>query len=184
MKPYDSPQLHSEFLAEYQSLREEILKRIEIRQQVLTFTLVVAGAILSYGTAKPDDGVILLLYPLLALFLAIAWMQSDVRAGEIGNYIKDQIETKLDGIRWETYIRQKKIDEKKSILKKANAISASGVFVTTSLVAMLIGISKIDFAAFAVSKYYIEIVLVIVDAVAVIYMFKIIGRRRSKHKNR
>lgn len=112
MKPYDSPQLHSEFLAEYQSLREEILKRIEIRQQVLTFTLVVAGAILSYGTAKPDDGVILLLYPLLALFLAIAWMQSDVRAGEIGNYIKEQIETKLDGIRWETYIRQKKIDEK------------------------------------------------------------------------
>jgi hypothetical protein len=42
-----SDELRSEVLAEFSALRSEMLQRISMRQQMLTFTLVIAGTLLT-----------------------------------------------------------------------------------------------------------------------------------------
>ncbi|UCC76608.1 MAG: hypothetical protein JSW37_14055, partial [Anaerolineales bacterium] len=97
-----------ETLAEYQALRGEIVKRIELRQQVLSFTLLGAGGLLSLGLQSDEVRVtlaILLMYTVLALFLALVWMQSDLRVHDMAEYIRTRIEPAHDGLCWETFLR-------------------------------------------------------------------------------
>ena len=83
-----------ELLAEYTVLRDEVLKRIEMRHKIMGFTLIVAGTCLTLVIKDSNLSEILLIYPIFAMFLAIEWMHNDVRIGEIGQYIKDEIESK------------------------------------------------------------------------------------------
>jgi hypothetical protein len=64
---------------EYNALRDEILKRIELRQQFVSMTLTIAGVFLGIGVTTDT---IALVYPLLATFLAIGWAQNDLRKHE------------------------------------------------------------------------------------------------------
>ena len=56
---------------QYISLRNEIEKRIEIRQQILALTLLVAGTFLTVGVQPNVPEVVLLFYPIIAMFLAM-----------------------------------------------------------------------------------------------------------------
>lgn len=162
----------TEILAEYSALRNEIIKRMEFRHQLLTFTLIAAGTILSFG-AKEGITLILLIYPLLALFLAIAWSQSDIRAGEIGDFIRINIEDKLKGICWQSYIKKIKTSEQKNLLQKTTQLSAQGVFLFTEILALVLAAPKITFTIQ-------EIILLFFDLVAIVFTIYVIGRRRSK----
>jgi len=44
-----------------------------------------------------------LTYPVLALFLSIAWTQSDIRIRQLGKYIREHIEGRLGNIGWEHF---------------------------------------------------------------------------------
>src|SRR3972149_6861285 len=74
-------------LAEYAKLRDEILKRTEIQHQLISLALVATGTFLAMGSVTAK-----LTYPVLALFLSIAWVKSDIRIGQLGMYIKEEIE--------------------------------------------------------------------------------------------
>jgi 8-oxo-dGTP diphosphatase len=154
-------------LEEYAALRSEILERVKMRQQILTFTLVIGGTFLTLGV-QFDKTLALLIFPVLATLLALLWVQSDVRAGEIGEYIRANVESHLDGVRWETHIRQKYASQK---LRSAE-VSAFWVFWVTEIFSILIAAPKLVFSIE-------ETALVILDIVSLVITLFVIQRRRG-----
>ena len=172
-----SPEVRTELLAEYSALRNEILKRIEIRNYLLTFSLIVAGTILAFGSKDDVTVFVLLLYPILAFFIALAWMQADMQIGYIGFYIKKHIEPKLDGVKWETFYSRKRREVRKGFFARPLETSAAGVFITTEILAVLLSIKKLTF-----STLTFENILLLFDILCIIWTIRIIKRRSIKGK--
>lgn len=133
---------------EYKALRDELLKRFELRQQVVSVTLAIAGALIGAGifqakmlympgTPNSPSPSIALAYSPIALFLALGWAHLDDRVRILGSYIRERIEPKIPGLGWETYI-----DGKRPRVKRLPYafISHGGVFIWTQIVAIIIGI--------------------------------------------
>ncbi len=92
-------------IEQYTSLRSEIEKRIDIRQQILALTLLVAGTFLTVGVQPNVPEVVLLFYPLIAMFLGAIWEHNDLRVGQINFYIRTEVEKHLGalGPGWESF---------------------------------------------------------------------------------
>src|SRR6266567_1010077 len=90
------PEVHSVrallLVEQYVSLRNEIEKRIEIRQQILALTLLVAGTFLTVGVQPSVSPVVLLFYPIIAMFLGAIWEHNDLRVGQLNFYIRTEVE--------------------------------------------------------------------------------------------
>ena len=108
-EPIDVPEARSIrallLIEEYRSLRSEIEKRIDIRQQILALTLLVAGTFLTVGVQPAVPGVVLLFYPVIAMFLGATWEHNDLRVGQINYYLRTELEKHLGalGPGWETF---------------------------------------------------------------------------------
>jgi 8-oxo-dGTP diphosphatase len=123
-------------LSECSGLRAEILKRIEMRQQMLIYTVIFAGSLMTLGV-QLTGRLPLLLFPVLAFLLAVVWMHSDVRIGEIGEYIRDRIAPRFGDLGdWELYIRQKNSRRRFRPVE----LSALGVFLVTELLSVALAI--------------------------------------------
>jgi hypothetical protein len=92
-------------IQQYTALRSEIEKRIDIRQQILALTLLVAGTFLSVGVQPNVPAVVVLFYPIIAMFLGAIWEHNDLRVGQINFYIRTEVEKHLGslGPGWETF---------------------------------------------------------------------------------
>jgi hypothetical protein len=101
-------------LIEYKTLREELLKRMELRQHVVQINLTIASLILSYGLiqriqntstgqmmASPE---VALIYPPIAALLGLGWAQIENRIQVISEYIRVRIEKNIPDLCWETYM--------------------------------------------------------------------------------
>jgi hypothetical protein len=108
-EPIDVPEVRSIrallLIEQYASLRREIEKRIDIRQQILALTLLVAGTFLTVGVQPNVPEVVLLFYPVIALFLGALWEHNDLRVGQINFYVRTEVEKHLGkfGPGWETF---------------------------------------------------------------------------------
>jgi len=71
-------------IAEYSALRDEILKRIELQNQILNLTLILAGTVVSVGFQLNNGPIMLLIYPPIALVLSSGWEQNNLRIRQIG----------------------------------------------------------------------------------------------------
>ena len=158
--------LRLEMLAEYSALRIEMLRRIDMRQQVLTFTLVIAGTLLTFGL---QTNVILLIYPILALFLANSWTQHDNRIGEIAVYIRNEIEPLLKGVNWETYVSTMHTGRKFRLVE----FYALGLFWGVGILAIVLAWPRLTFTPN-------ELFLLIADVIAIVLTFIFIRRGRKK----
>ncbi len=173
-----APEMRTEILAEYTALRGEVIKRLEMRHQILTFTLVIAGTFLAFGVRQEVTPLVLLLYPILAVFLALEWMHDDFRAGEIGEYVKDRTEKLLKGLHWETSLQNKRVAKPVGRFFRATEVSAVGVFIATELLAVLLAIPRLTFSTE-------EIILLSGDGFSIIFTFLVLRRRRKAiHKRR
>src|ERR1051326_5139657 len=85
-------------IEQYTSLRSEIEKRIDIRQQILALTLLVAGTFLTVGVQPAVPEVVLLFYPLIALFPGAIWEHNDLRVGQINFYLRTEVEKHLGSL--------------------------------------------------------------------------------------
>jgi hypothetical protein len=137
----EPPEIHSLLLIEYGTLREEILKRIELRTQVTSLALIVFGTMMSFGLQARSSSVILL-YPILAIFLAGSWTHNGIRIREIAIYIRDQIESRIGEniLAWEHRAspHQKPLD-------RLNFLSAGGIFIGTSSFAIVVALPLAHF---------------------------------------
>src|SRR6266516_570118 len=124
-------------VAEYNTLREEILKRIEIRYQLLTITVTAFGAILSFGS-QLKNAILIFLYPLLALCSMIIWLSNKYDIEQISAYIKKGIESKVgkENLNWES---QRVLIERQGV-ERLLSYGSTGFFISTQLLALAIGI--------------------------------------------
>lgn len=158
---------------EYTALRWEILSRIELRNQIMLATLTLAGVMLSFGVSNAS---IAFVFPIIATFLATAWLQHDVRVGEISSYIHEHIEHKLPGMGWEGYRAHRSRKSTRLLGIRLSVLSAGGVFIVIQGVALFIGFSR--FSALTVPEW-------IFGAISALFMLLTIGvisvsRRKPK----
>ncbi|NUM77600.1 hypothetical protein HUU40_24825 [candidate division KSB1 bacterium] len=154
---------------EYSHLRSEILKRIELRQQIATVTLTLAGIFLGLGVTTES---VVLIYPPLATFLALGWAQNDFRVRDLAKYLREEVEPKMPGLGYELYI-QKKRGMKAGGLGSWRfvVLSHGGIFLLTQFMAILVELSKFSFNL-------LEYVLMGVDFVSILVVLWVV--RQSK----
>jgi hypothetical protein len=165
-----SPEVRAEIMTEYNTLRAEMLHRLEMRQQLLTFTLICVGTLVSVGLEKAT---ILLVYPVLAMFLALVWVQHDTRIGEIGEYIRLNIETKMAGLQWDTSLHQKYQGSSLRLVE----IYAYGLFSVIPLLTVLLALPGFSYSP-------AQITLLAGDLVAVVISTLVLRRRRAIYRPR
>lgn len=132
---------HEFLLAEYAALRQEILKRMETQHQVVSLSLTAFGVL---GTVGFNNNIsALLAYPILSLFLAMAWSQNDIRIGQIGQYICEEIEERLldDKHGWEHWHR---FSDSGLFVGRRTVRSARGTFLSTQFIALLFAVLKLN----------------------------------------
>jgi hypothetical protein len=94
-------------VAEYESLRAEILKLVELQFQIIGLTVLAFGTILSVGL-QTKNAAIMLLHPLLSLILGVSWLNHAHGISRCAEYITQHIEAKLgvDYMGWENYVQR------------------------------------------------------------------------------
>jgi len=169
MNTPDVPQSSVEI--EYASLREEILKRIESRQQTISVALTLAGAFLGIGWNA--GAVVILLYPLIALLLAVGWAQNEVFIKQINAYIRDNLEGQQTGLGFQQYTSQR-MTELRIFGWPLEILAIGGIFILTQLMAVGLG-------TYQMRSSSIEWILLILDIVAIIALGGLLDyvRRRS-----
>ena len=154
-------------LAEYAQLKSEILKRSEFQNQLLSIALVALGALVSVGLKESPIAV--LAYPILAMFLAAAWIYNDGQIAQLGIYIQYRIEENLigEGLGWENAL---KADPSSPVIGKRVRIATRGILIGSELMAIgLYAATKHDIRLPPIG----EIVLLVVDLVAIFFTFRI-----------
>jgi hypothetical protein len=138
-------------IAQYTSLRDEIVQRVQARQQMWSSLLVIAGAFLSIGSQSGLSPWIAPLYPLITLCLAANWAHNDQRITQLVTYIRQEVEVPGVFSGWETY-RSKTFRKRasplrwrhpQSLLIGLHALSAQSVFAITQGLATLIGLARL-----------------------------------------
>jgi hypothetical protein len=161
---------------EYKYLKDEMLKRIELRQQIAAVTLTLAGIFLGVGINTES---VALVYPLLAMFLAFGWAQNDYRIRESAKYIRENIENLIPGLNYETYVQQQRIKGGGLGSWRFVVLSHGGVFLGTQL--MAIGIELLKFT-FNLLEWGLVVVDVIAVLVVVWLMVQSAGEWRKKSR--
>ncbi|MBD2328089.1 hypothetical protein [Alkalinema sp. FACHB-956] len=150
---------------EFNALNTEIVKRLEIQYQFIALTLIVAGTFLSLGSQTNTTPIVLLVYPIIALFLAIGWQQNAIVIRQLGSYIRDRIESRVAGGGWESY--------RKSISpiyqRNLTTLFTRGTFIGTQLIAIIIALPRLKFSV-------LEIVMLAIDLIGAVITFGMIRR--------
>lgn len=147
---------HQAFLlAEYNALRDEILKRTEIQHQLISLTLIAAGTFITINVPTA-----ILTYPILGLFIAAAWKQSDSTIANLGAYIGTHIEDAFLGDQqgWQhffTGIRDP------SLFGSLAHLSTRGIIGGTQVLMFFVGLVKTEFPTE-------DILLIVLDFLAII----------------
>jgi phosphoglycolate phosphatase-like HAD superfamily hydrolase len=146
---------------EYASLRNEILRRIDIRHQIVSLHLIVAGTFLTIG-AQPDiPAVVLLVYPVLTMFISASWARNDSRIKYIGSYIRDYVEILTKNVLWETHRLEKVAKPGFLWLSRLRIFSTMGLFLVTQILALGLAFSKLVYSPE-------EIILLVLDVLAIV----------------
>jgi hypothetical protein len=140
-------------MSEQKTLRDEIVKRLEMQHQLLGGVLVAAGTLLTVGVAalsppaaSPGSAsgmasvakVLLLLYPVLVLFVAVSWHLHNITINRISSYIRSVIESRFSthGLGWEHYHSSSTGGSAARFL--ASLLSTVGILCGTQVMAILI----------------------------------------------
>jgi hypothetical protein len=148
-------------LAEYNALRDELLQRNKNRYQIINYTLVISGTILTIGLQPFSPSYVLFVFPILCCFLADLWVHSMRWTRRICTYIRENIEQRIFHGKsgWDTYLNKKPYLHSPVVI--SNIFAASGVFFATELITMTLGMLKCHFTP-------IDIVLIVFDVICIL----------------
>ncbi len=157
---------------EYSALRAEVLKRIELRQHLMSISLTIAGVTMGFGMTNAQ---IALVYPPIALFLAILWSQNDIRSDEIDDYLQE-FENTDTGLGWVTHYKNKKKRPTYWAGVSFSVLAPGGTFIVTELMTIGIALSKLTSSS-------LDWVLIIIGVIAllltvVVFIFTNLLRKR------
>jgi hypothetical protein len=128
-------------LVEFEKLKEEVLKRIEIRFQLIALAIVAPGTIIAVGL-QTRNATLMLLYPILSMFLTGAYASNEHQVKQIREYLK-WIEVKLGkhNMCWQHFSSH--ILRKKAI--EMHLLSSIGIFFGIGLVMILGALSFLTY---------------------------------------
>ena len=157
---------------EYNALRTELLKRIELRQNLVSITLTLAGALLGFGLSNPP---VALVFPPLVFCLSLLWANNDIRVKQVGKYLQG-MEKLIPGLGWETYYRQDRRSQTVLVGISLSALAPSGTFLITEFLAIGVGISTFSYRS-------IEWTLLVTDIVFILMTIVLLGyvRRQDRY---
>lgn len=164
---------------EYSFLRDQFLKRVEMRHQVVELTLTIAAAFLGLALTKEVPTSIALIFPPIAFFLALEWVYIDIRQNQTVRYLR-KLEKKMPDLElgWEEFKR------KEGGFKYA-AVSQGSCFLFTQILAMIIaflGYEKdINNWAAIIHLPSFFIVFLFIDCICVIFTLIMIWGRTKRH---
>jgi hypothetical protein len=163
-------------LAEYNSMRNEVIKRIELRYQIINLSLVISGVLFTTGFNSKQASVFLI-YPFISSLLFSLWLHNGNAIMVIGTYLRDKIEIEFfdrKGPAWEIGVGERAQKTTPSIWwssDRSDVFFSGGIFLVTQLVAIYLGWSFY-------SSSVAETVLFVLDAVAMALTFAgIVGHR-------
>jgi len=153
---------------EYMSLRAEILQRAQFQQQLVNLSVIIAGTLLTVFFQFSGPTFLLLVYPLLAMFMAIEWSFNNMRILQIGHYIREEIESKWGGQGWEFYLASPQA--RTSMPWLSGAVFAYGTFIGLPIVVIALALVH------RFSWAWPEIVLLVIDTIVAILIIPFIVR--------
>jgi len=161
-------------VAEYNALREDILKSKDLQHQITSVALIALGTLLPIGLQTKNASIILI-YPIMGLFLAAAWLSHSHAVHKVASYIQKRIELKVgvNNIGWEHYIREN-IEPYLVI----GFLGTRAIFIATELLAIIVGIS---IAKFNVTENVLLVASVLSTALTII-MLVVVELRRVHNK--
>ncbi|MCP4427620.1 MAG: hypothetical protein GY803_24315 [Chloroflexi bacterium] len=164
-------------MAEYSALRAELLKRIEIQHQLITFALIASGTFLTIGLKDQGSPTIILMYPILAMFLSAAWAQSDLRIWQIGTYIKRRIEEKILGnhLGWEHVHAIGRVRWFGSLSRFASG----GILVGSQILAIFGALLAFLKEGYLTESWNILFLIAILDGLVIIFTFLLLRRHKQ-----
>lgn len=166
--------------AEYKALRDEILKRVEFRYQLLNITLISAGTLLGAGL-NANSAPVLLVYPIVAAFLAGGWAHNGEAIATMVKYVREELEESHTGLGWESYLL--KHPDRHFIYRGLGLIYAAGIFLTTQFIALILGLVKAGAAP--VDYQNADNVLLAADVIAILCTVAVllINRRATRRSD-
>lgn len=167
--PIESPIAKLGIELEFSALRAELLKRIELRQQLISITLTLAGVFLGLGL---NNNTIALIYPVLNSLLAMQWAQNDIRSRQIGKYLQ-HMENLIPGLGWETYYRKGWESETRLGPWPLSILAPGGTFLLTGLIAIGIGVTNFSFTP-------VEWILLTISIIAVLFTIWLLNMARRQ----
>jgi 8-oxo-dGTP diphosphatase len=178
-----SSERREELLAEYDSLRSETLKRIDLRHQSLNLTITAIGIFVAVVASEHARPIALMFYPLLALCIAVAWTQNDMRIGQIGKHVKENIEQQLPGTSWEHSLIER-YARLPGIYKRFTELTGFGVFVGTEFIATVSGVLLAIQRSKLLESLPLYILLGLADLIAMWATYRLVHLRRKEHRRR
>lgn len=163
---------HAGLVLEYGALRDEIMKRIDVRHQVLSIAFTLAGVFLGFGLSDGgENAIIALVYPPLAALLAMGWGQNELRVRELAAHIRDEIEPRIPGLSWETCVQRRRLAQGDHAWRRT-VLAHGGAFLCTQALAVGVGALHMKGAS-------AEWLLLVVDVLSAIYVLSVMrGARR------
>lgn len=117
-------------LAEYNNLRMEILKWLELQSRLLGMIVFSFGAIVSVGFQTGNPAIIAV-HPVLALILGICWLNHNYAIVRAADYIRSRLEVRFyEG--WEHYVLHYKISH-----GRIGHLGERAIFPGSSIIAVL-----------------------------------------------
>ncbi|MBR2928340.1 MAG: hypothetical protein IKC24_04195 [Oscillospiraceae bacterium] len=162
---------------EYVALREEILKRVEIRYALVSLTITIAGSMLSFSLQMIQ---LALLYPVIAMSICCMWAQNEMRELQLCDYIHT-VEKKCK-FGWSKYYKEVQAQGSFFYGIPLSVVAPGSVFILSSSISLGIA-RKILFTSL------VRTLMSILDFLSIFFMVYLIFRikncrlsKRSKAK--
>jgi hypothetical protein len=127
---------------EYKQLRAEIQMRIELQHQILNYCLIAFAGVLgiAFGQQKNPTIIasVLLIYPMLALCLALGWVHNSRHISEIGKYV-ERLETRVQYYGWERFLHHQKDTGTFTLMRNSHFVY-SFIFLGTQVITITLAI--------------------------------------------
>lgn len=186
-----APDRREELLAEYEALRAEALKRLDLRHHSLTLAITAVGIFIAAVFSELFFPAVLMFYPLVALCIAIAWTHNDMRIGQIGSHVKETIEQQLPEVKWEHLLKER-YGRLPEVHRRFTEWTAVGVFLGTDGLAIASALI-LEFVLDSSSPgpqlapqglHAIYIGVGILDAIAMLLTYWLVHLRRKAYRRK
>ena len=160
-------------LVRYSALKEEMQHRSSNNYQMISLHLTISAAILSFGLQSSSPASVLFIAPIISMFLGILATHNWLAGRKLGMTIKMDIEDEFN------FVSNDPTSQKSYLPGLVGGIGEGGVFVVVQILALVLGLLKI--------QYYttLDIVLIIFDILSVLiilWLFRTVLKVLKKEK--